>query len=283
MKAFKVSTRLTEAFDRWSILILVLVGCVVSFGLTMTCSAYLQSLGSNLLAGFIGSGVTLFGFDRLQTRRKAREQLPARYALYEHIRMIVRWSLELWKRIYMASVGDAAPQSWEELFSEANFGKMRGMLDLNQPVGVFEEVLWRDHVSEELNKIYAESEKALVHHQVLLGPEVQKWLRKLAGYNFGESVSLSESVLGHMKVKPPPLLVFYVAMPPQWFDAVLGLHQWTVLEHERLKNMGVSDLHPPYFFEPLDLSKQRSARFDPAMLVNYPGYEGIYAPKTTDQ
>lgn len=282
MKACKVSTKVAETLDRWSILILVLVGCAVAFGLTMTSSTYLQSLGSNLLAGFIGSGVTLFGVDRLRARQKLWELLPARHASYEHIRIVVRWSLDLWMRIYIASVRDVAPQSWEDLLSAESLSKMCATLDLDQPVGLFEDVRWRDYVSDELRKIYSESEKAIVQHQAFLAPDVQKWLRILAGYNFGDSVSLSETVHARMNINPPPLLAFYVVMPPHWFDAVLNLHWWTVLEHQRLKNMGVSDLHPPYIFESLDLSKQRSARFDPAILVKYPGYEQIFASEKAD-
>lgn len=73
------------------VLALVLVFlCAGSYALSRTPSSYLQNLGPNLLAGFIGSACTIFGFDLVLRRREERLRRPIRAAIYNDVCRLCR-------------------------------------------------------------------------------------------------------------------------------------------------------------------------------------------------
>jgi hypothetical protein len=59
--------------------------CFGSYELHRFKNAYLDGLGPNLLAGFVGSAVTIFGFDVILRIRDARLRAPIRIAIYNSV------------------------------------------------------------------------------------------------------------------------------------------------------------------------------------------------------
>ncbi|WP_211606159.1 hypothetical protein [Paraburkholderia nemoris] len=230
---------------------LLAIFALASLALQLTHSEYLKSLGPNLVAGFIGSFATIYGFEFILKRREARLALPVKAATYEDVRLIARWALMLWKSAYEASIGDSLPKSWEDLLSQRSINNVCLLLDIDRPVGAFPEIHWRHYLCTELTRIYTTALILLSRHGATLEPEVYGAVHRIASYNFGTSISQSEEMHTRMQITTPPVLLFYGSPIPEWFEAVLLLSRWTASEYKKLARQLSPNIHEPYEFTPL--------------------------------
>ena len=257
----KITALFVPGIDKFALPALLVLFALLSFALKWTDSDYLKSLGPNLVAGFIGSGVTVYGVEYLQKRREERRMLPVKAAIYEDVRLIARWAMDLWRHAYISSVGDSAPQSWAGLLSEESIAKIRAALDFDKPVGAVPDVLWRDHFKNELTRIHDLAEKLLTRHGLMLEPNAYSAVHCVAIFNFGTVIEQSETVHRRLRIKWPSLLAFYGSPHGEWFEAVLAMHMWTISEYQTLVRKGLQNLREPHVFVPLKASNNPAARF----------------------
>lgn len=238
---------------------------VAAYLLTKSSSGNLAGLGSNLIAEFIGTAVTVFGIGYLIKRREQARLLPMRASSYEDVRLMTHWALDLWRDAYESSVGDGDPTSWEELLAEDSLDKIGISLDINKPAKVHPPQPWSIYFDSVSERIHKHAEKVLERHGFVLDPEVQNAVYAMV-YNGGHKISMIQEIDRHDQIPRPTNLASYVPMIRAWFDAVLSLHTWTVETHKYLAQHGNTNIHDPYLFRPLEIKTPPSAAFDPGVL-----------------
>ncbi|MCX5830068.1 MAG: hypothetical protein NTV58_19025 [Deltaproteobacteria bacterium] len=245
------------------VLFLGLIG--VAIALQFLGNEGLSSLGSNLVAEFIGAAVTIYGVDYLIKRREERRLLPVRAASYEDVRIMTHWALDLWKSAYINSVGDSSPKNWAELFSEDTIKKIQMSLDITKPANVIPAEPWSTYFDREMEKIHTHAEKVLERHAVILDPEIHGAVYTLVYYNHHKISDLIafDKQLG---IPRPTCLGSYVPIIRNWFDAVLTMQTWTIAAHQKLTCSGIVNIHSPYTFSPLEEKALPPARFDDGAL-----------------
>lgn len=227
---------------------------IVSFFMMISSSQYISSIGSNLVAGFIQTIVTLYGIDLLISYRDQKRDLPIYSCLYEDIRMITVRSLSLWHRAYEESVGDDTPKNWSELLSSENINKISYYLDLNKATKVIPEKVWSIYLDDQLEEIHTRSHDAMQRYIGKIAPEVYQALHTLSSapthkYKFQSLIKdLAQWQPGY-----PAVLASRMIILPEWFSAVLVLSNWTEMEYKRLSDMGENNLKSPYKFKNLNI------------------------------
>jgi hypothetical protein len=237
----------------------------VALALQFLCGEGLSSLGSNLVAEFIGAAVTVYGVDYLIKRHEERRLLPVKAASYEDVRVVTHWALDLWKGAYINSVGDSSPKSWADLFSEDTIKKVQMSLDITKPANVIPAQPWSTYFDREMEKIHAHAEKVLERHAGILAPEIHGAVYTLVYYNhhkISEMIALDKQ----LGVPRPTCLGSYVPIIRNWFDAVLTMQTWTIAAHQKLTRSGIVNIHNPYTFSPLEEKALPPARFDDGAL-----------------
>lgn len=224
-----------------------------------------SSLGLNLLAGFIGSLVTVYGIDYLARQREERRMLPVRAAAYEDVRIMTAWALNLWKEMYSNSVGDAAPTSWQEVVSPVSVGKIFVALDINKPAKVIPSRSWGAYIDHTLQRIHDHAEKVLMRHSANLDPAVHG---AVYGIVYHEQFGIGNLIALDRRegIPRPTNLGAYMYHNREWLEAVLLLHEWTRKAHKELTRQGISHVHAPNIFSRLEENVAPPARFDEGVL-----------------
>lgn len=227
---------------------------------------YTSSLGSNLVAEFIGAAATVYGIDYLIKRREERRLLPVKAASYEDVRVMTHWALGLWKEAYIQSVGDSAPSSWSDLFSADSLDKINLSLDITKPANTLPKQSWSSYFDREMERIHKHAEKVLERHGGFLEPAVHNAVYAIVYYNH-HKISNIIALDKQLRVPRPTNLGGYVPMIKGWFNAVLVMHEWTVTAHPYLTKNGITNIHAPYAFSQLEIRDNPPARFDDGVLL----------------
>lgn len=227
---------------------------------------YASALGSNLVAEFIGAAATVYGIDYLIKRREEKRLLPVKAASYEDVRVMTHWALGLWKEAYVQSVGDSAPSSWSDLFSEDSLEKIGISLDITKPANTLPKQPWSSYFDGEMERIHRHAEKVLERHGGFLDPAVHNAVYVIVYYNH-HKISSTLALDQHLGVPRPTNLGGYLPMIKDWFEAVLVLHEWTVSVYPYLTKNGITNIHRPYEFSQLEVNGSPSARFDDGVLL----------------
>jgi hypothetical protein len=229
-------------------------------------SENLSSFGSNLFAEFVGAAAAVYGIDYLIKRREERRLLPVRAAAYEDVRIMTHWALDLWKNAYINSVGETDPHNCADLFSEDIIKKIQLALDITKPANALPKQPWSTYFDREMERIHKHAEKVLERHAGHLDPEIHGAVYTLVYYSHHRISSLIK-VDQQLGVPRPTNLGSYVPVVQQWFDAVLTMHEWTITAHQQQKRKGMSNIHEPYVFRPLEEKTHPPARFDDGVLT----------------
>lgn len=208
---------------------------------------YGASLGPNLISEFIGAAVTVYGIDLLIRRREEKRLLPVRAASYEDVRVMTNWSLNLWRTAYESSVGDSAPITWRQLFSDDFIKRVMMSLDITKPANILPPAPWGNYIDHEMERIHQWAEKILERHGGVLDPEIHRAVYSIVYYKHHGIANLQQ----HDRrdgIPRPSNLGSHMPVIREWFDAVIELHEWTVQMHEYLTRHGITRIHAPYQF-----------------------------------
>lgn len=233
-RVIRVADWTIESREYFVLVGVIAAGCLGSYALNWTGSDYLKNLGPNLLAGFVGSAVTIFGFDVILRRRQERLNLPIRAAIYFDIKRLTEAALGVeFKAIDDAEdrAGDA--QTWTQLLSAALAG----------------DILSEDDRNAWLLPIKEASERILERYVGLLQPTLVRELQVVASTEYAY-------IRGYGKTLG--LLTPGAAPSGNWMDAIHALHKWTHEEYARLK--GRVRIRQPVFplvMVPIALLRQR--------------------------
>ncbi|QIE23538.1 hypothetical protein SBC1_14250 [Caballeronia sp. SBC1] len=247
----KIGTLVSWAIDRLGLPILLVILIGASYWLSTNSNSSLKDLGLNLMAGFVGSAVTIYAVDFLQKRRERRRLLPVMASVFEDIRLMTDRTLLFWKNAYQTSVGDGVPSSWADLISSANIQKVFDSLDIGRSPGIFADVLWRNYFCDQSNELHHAAEQVLIRHGMLLDPGIHNAVHRLVYYNYGTLIpSVEEADRRWGVLDRPPVLGMYVPNYSEYFDALLKLHQWTTSTYRALLRGGVAaTVHEPYTYK----------------------------------
>ena len=247
----KVGTLVSWAVDSLGLPILLAALIGASYGLSTSSNSSLKDLGLNLMAGFVGSAVTIYAVDFLQKRRERRRLLPVTASVFEDIRLMTDRALLFWRNAYQTSVGDGAPLSWADLISPTNVQKVFDSLDISLPPGVFADVLWKNYFCDQSNELHDAAEQVLIRHGLLLEPSVHNAVHKLIYYNYGTLIpSVEETDRRWGVLSRPPVLGMHVPNFSEYFDALLTLHQWVISTYRVLLSAGeAASVHEPYTYK----------------------------------
>jgi hypothetical protein len=179
---------------------------------------------------------------------------------------MTHWALDLWKNAYTNSVGDSEPKSWRELLSEQYLDKIALSLDIRSPANIIPPMMWGAHMDMEMDKIHKHAEKLLERHGHALDPDIHSAIYSIVYYSNLRTANL----LAHDQrdgIPRPFNLGSYMPFITEWFDSVISLHEWTIEMHKYLKKNGVSKIHAPYLFSPLEERANPSAKLDYSVLM----------------
>lgn len=218
-----------------------------------------SSLGANLLSEFIGAAVTVFGIDFLIRQREEKRLLPVRASVYEDVRIMTHWALDIWKSAYDDSVGDAGPRSWKELFSEEYLHKISVALDIRKKANVIPATPWGNYIENTLDKIHKHAEKILERHGSALDAEIYNAVFTVVYYDF-HHISQTKSYDQLQAIPRPTNLGGYMPFINEWFEAIIDLHEWTLKTHTYLDKKEIKRIHPPYLFRNLEVYANPRAR-----------------------
>ena len=244
--------------------VLLVVG---AYCLSRSSSNFYSNLGSSLVAEFIGAAVTVFGIDYLIKRREEKSLLPVKAACYEDVRLLVAWSLGLWRNAYSDSVSDNRPSTWQELFSGEAVKRVQQSLDITKLANVLPSQDWGCYLDNELDRIYTHAEKILDRHAFAVDPSIHNAVYKMVYYG-GESYRTRNirKIDQDQRIPRPTNLGSHFPALREWFDAVMYLHSWTLETHKRLSRAGVKNIYPPAEFQLLEFPRALPAAFEPGIL-----------------
>lgn len=234
-----------------------------AYWLSKNSNSNLSSLGSSLVAEFLGAAVAVFGVDYLIRRREENNLLPVRASSYEDVRLLATWALDLWRNAYNGSVNDSAPCSWEQLLSEESVNKVLVSLDITKPANILPPMPWGSYIDHELDRIHGHAEKILERHGFILMPEVQNAVYNIVYYGGSTYRVMNIRRIDQQERVPRPTnLGSGFLLTRQWFDAALLLHRWLVSAHKKLIHNGFSHVHAPPEFLPLLRDRQLPASIE---------------------
>lgn len=229
---------------------------------------FLSGLGNNLLSNFIAAGVTVFGIDFVIRRREAKRLIPLKAAVYEDIRVMTHWALDLWKDVSNYSIGDESADDWETLFSEDALKKAWTCFDINTPANTYPPMSWADHLDSQMSKIHKHAERCMERHGHALDPEVHRALYTIVYYEWYPIRNLI-NLDTQMGTPRPKTLLCYAPMLMDWFNAILTLNRWTKANYPLLTKDGVLGIHLPYEKPNHQPANFRKAQIEISVLNNY--------------
>ncbi len=179
--------------------------CAGSYALSRASSSYLQNLGPNLLAGFIGSAFTIFGFDLVLRRREKRLRRPIRAAIYNDVCRLCRTAC-----IAYIERASAVPRGtvygWK--------GALLCVLNDSHFIESQPGEIW-------LASIREKAERMLERYMVHLEPEMVEQLQHIAAVDL--------RFLGDIGLRRNGL----PTEQQRWLDTIVELHDWTWREFNR--------------------------------------------------
>lgn len=179
--------------------------CAGSYALSRTSSAYMQNLGPNLLAGFIGSACTIFGFDLVLRRREERLRRPIRVAIYNDVCRLCAAACVEYKRRASNNYFDT-PHRFEQ-----------ALLLLLYDSSFIESESGRTWLA----LINGKAERILERYMVHLDPEMVAQLQHVVALDLNSL----DDIRSWRNTLPTD--------QKQWLGAIVGLHKWTWREFER--------------------------------------------------
>lgn len=209
------------ALRSWEALLLgtaliLLVG--FSYWLSLATDDYLKNLGLNLLAGFIGSIVTIFGLDVLMRRMNAHLRVPLRAAVYHDINGLLERAYWFWALGAAASAVHISPnpRTHMDYLSESA---------INQAIeGEKFSTYWLESESaggrDSLSRISAEAEWISGQYGGNLNPDIVLALQMLTRDDFASGLYSHGVIFPSFR---------------EWSSGVLTLAKWAYQEHRYLE------------------------------------------------
>jgi hypothetical protein len=180
---------------------------------------------------------------------------------YEDIIKISDIALGLWKHAYRSSVNDCKPSSWRELFSDASLQKILNNLDITKIAQKYPLQDWQSYFDSQMLSIHSHAEKTLERHGAYLDPVILNALLSIVHYKHHE-ISTIRAYDRQAMIPRPTNLGGYILLNRKWLDAILVIHEWTVLAYPSLIGKGMDNIQPPCLFKPLVAHRELKAAFD---------------------
>lgn len=156
-----------------------------SLALMKASNSDIQSIGSNLAAGFIQTAVTIYFLDFMIRRREQAKALPLRIAIYNEICIVTNRFLSLWRSAYCDA--DCAPQfpgdvprNWSDLLSGHWAMRIRGSLRLESLARTHPPIRWAERIDIELPRNLERIDLILTKYPGLVEPRVFRYLNEIA-------------------------------------------------------------------------------------------------------
>jgi hypothetical protein len=241
------------------LVILLAVGIAVSLAMDWCPNSYIKGLGPNLLAGFIGSAVSVYGIDHLQRRRQMREQIPLLASCAEQVHLLSQTAIEFWRQAYQASVADGAVQSLEDLFAPSSIEKIKASLYMNAQSDETGKD-WSQRLTSAMYGVRVTASEILDRYATVVPPDVHRAIHVLAWVWLEKLVDMVRSSCPSLGYPIPDTLGGYWPEKPDWFEAVLTLHQWTEEIHRIFLDAGITFTNAPYKFIPPEQTDNPPAR-----------------------
>ena len=188
---------------------------------------YLKNLGPNLVAGFVGSALTIYGFDFILKRREERLRDPLKRAVYRDVRGVTREALGFWARPIDAPDFDRLSNAadWRAVFSP------RRMLRIAR----HGQAKWHESLEAlsppSLEEARVQAAQTLERYSWFLEPGLISCLQRVASFDY---LAYLATDIG----KEEPCEI-------NWKMAVLVMHAWTERTFEELMKRSGSVVPPP--------------------------------------
>jgi hypothetical protein len=166
-----------------------------------------------------------------------------------NVRLLAAWALGLWRIAYSDSVGENKQSSWRELVSHEEISRILQSLDVTKFANVLPQQDWGCYMDNELDRTCNHSEEVLERHTAALDPDVHHAIHRLTYFSRQTYKSThTRRIDPDQKIPRPTNLGSHFPAAREWFDAVLYLHHWTIVKHQRLCRAGVINILPPAEF-----------------------------------
>ena len=199
--------------------------------------------------------ITIYGIDYIIKLQEKQRLIPLKAAAYEDIRLVVHWALDLWKTIFVESVGDNSIHSWDELFEKINLQRAMKMLDIRKPANINPPMPWGNFFDMNLQQIFERTEKIQGRITSSVEPEIYQAVSTLNYHTLSlKTVGFITNMDRANGIPLPSALFYHFAPIPEWFSALLILQKWTVSTHDSLVKSGAKFIYAPYAFPKLEVS-----------------------------
>lgn len=223
--------------------IIIIILDIISAILWLKGPTLLKEVGLHAFVELLMMLVTLGIVENLIRKKKARDMMPIKAAIYRDIQLFMSRILGFWSSVYFLAVPDEDPTAIDNLFSEDCFSNMLRYLNLDACPNVTPTTDWWNWFQMQGTEIQSRGSKILDRYYSYLEPDVFRHIHLLVEGGF--FVSSMQNILNMQNcdirngIPRPHYLAAYYPMPDQeTFNAIIALYNWCDKSYDELVNDG---------------------------------------------